>query len=345
MLCCLAALPATACRCAEQTLAEYFSAADEVFIGTLQAIVELDSQRREFRFATRGQAYKSQEDVRPYPYVSTTSSAACAVTATVGADYVVFAEADESSGASWITSCNGTRLIDTENSASGVFKDVPGRFVVSQLTALAGLEALARIARAEGSASHPDNETLQGLLDIAALSHTEHVPLFAAANGDSCAIARLSSYEQLEHREVGYEQVAAEVYAYADDADQRWYKVRLTSGAYAWLSPDAAGTYWPVDELLPRRLNYLTNGWNRMLWPSLGAGLPTRLAYSTDTPPREQPVNVISTARIGGSLWLEVEVLRSSPCESGDSRALARGWIPAYSGQGELVAWYYSRGC
>lgn len=334
-----------ACRCAERPLAGYFDAATEVFVGTLEKTVELEGQRREFVFRKHGEPYKALADVESLPTVSHVSSAACAVRAELGADYVVFAERDEASGVSWITSCNGTRLIRTGNGEAFGFEDVPARFLVSQLTALSGLEALRRTSFTEGDANQLDNVSIQGLLDVSALSHSNSVPLFTAPSDESDVAAQIESYEQTDHRESGYEVDAALVYAHSGEVDERWYKVKLASGSFAWVSPDAAGTYWPLDVLLPNRLNYLTDEWNRLVWPSLGAGLPIRLSYTGETRPDEQPARVLATQRIGGSLWLEVEVLKTGPCDAGDSRTLARGWIPAYSQSGKPVAWYYSRGC
>ncbi len=311
-------------------------------MGKLTGTEVIDDERREFHFARHGEPYKPLIDTEtPLRYISNRSSAACAVTMDVGATYIVFAEYDRDSGIGWLTSCNGTRVHQsTEGDAFG-FSDVPPRFVVSQLTALSGLDALGRSSRQVIDAGDVDNTAIVGLLDIAALSHTDNVPLFAKPDSADKPESHIRSYDDVQHRESGYEVDAALVYAIAND----WYKVKRSDGSFAWLGPDAAGTYWPLESLLPNRLNYLTDQWNRLLWPMLGAGLPSRLSYAGENRPREQPVNVLAAERIGGSLWLEVEVLKSSPCESGDSRATARGWIPAYSPQGEPVAWYYSRGC
>lgn len=56
-------------------------------------------------------------------------------------------------------------------------------------------------------------------------------------------------------------------------------------------------------------------------------------------------VNIPSATRVGGAIWLEVEVLASNPCEGQDEAVRIRGWVPAYGASGDPVAWYYSRGC
>lgn len=334
-----------ACRCAELTLAEYFDNASEVFAATLLETIDDSSGQREFLFRKHGEPFKSAPGESSVRYVSHTSSAACAVTPEAGADYVVFAELDESSGVGWITSCNGTRRLRSKDGATSEFTDVPHRFVVSQLTALSGLNALAEVSRVEGSAQDLNNTTIVGLLDVAGLTHTEDMPLFSKPSLDACVRARIQTYDQLKHRESGYEVDAALVYAISGAGLERWYKVKLADGSFAWVAPDAAGTYAPLDEVLPNRLNYLTAQWNRLVWPMPGAGLPIRVGYSGDSRPREQAANVLSAQRIGDSLWLEIGILKSSPCERDDPRTLARGWIPAYSMTGEPVAWFYSRGC
>jgi hypothetical protein len=221
------------------------------------------------------------------------------------------------------------------------FTDVPPRFVESQLAALAGVEALARVAAATPDPADPGNETLVGLLDVAAFSHAPRVPLFAGPDFAAAGLGSVSSYEELEHRESGYEVDAAVVYARVDG----WSKVRRSDGAFAWLGPDAAGTYWPLEDLLPGRLAYLTPDWNRWIWPEPGAGNPTRLTYPEGERPREQMVNLLSAERIGGAVWLEVEILASNPCEGESESVRIRGWVPAYGESGAPVAWFYSRGC
>jgi hypothetical protein len=330
------------CRCAERNLGEYYEAAHEVFIGTLIETDEHAEGQRRFVFERAGEPYKGGgEGLATLPYVSSTSSAACGVEAEPGAVYVVFAEHDPGTGVAWLTTCNGTRVLRAGDGATMGFQDVPPRFVESQLAALAGLEALGRVAAAGPDPGDPANESLVGLLDVAAFSHAPEVPLFAGPDFDETVLGSAGSYEDIEHRESGYEVDAAVIYARVEG----WSKVRRADGSFAWLAPDAAGTYWPLEELLPGRLAYLTLAWNRWIWPGAGAGNPTRLTYPVGERPREQMVNLLGATRIGGALWLEVEVLASNPCEGEPEAIRVRGWVPAYGESGDPVAWYYSRGC
>ncbi len=334
--------PADACRCAQRTLSEYYQLADEVFVGTLMQVRPFSDGTQEFRFKVHGEPYKSSQpgSVRA-PYVSHTSTASCSVAEQPGAVYVVFAEHDDEQEAAWLTSCNGTRIHRSTDGVTHGFDEVPARFVVSQLTALAGLDALQRVAAVEPTPNDPMSTSVIGLLDVSAFSHAEAVKLFIAASFESKIAAVVGRYDDLKYREASYESRAALVFALVDG----WYKVQLRNEQFAWLAPDAAGTYWPLEKLLPNRLSYLTGDWNRFVWPHIGAGIPHRLSYSGDARPREQAVNVLAAARIASSLWLEVEVISSNGCDGGPEKVLSRGWIPAYGESGSPVAWFYSRGC
>ena len=333
---------AMACRCAERTLAEYFRDADEVFVGTLVSVAPFAEGQREFSFAPAGEPYKKDNAWRGAArYVSETSSAACAVEIETGAVYVVFVDQDPESNIGRLNSCNGTRIHRRSDGSTAGFSDVPARFVLSQLAALGGLDALEQVAAAEPDPTDAKNENIVGLLDVAGFSHGGEFTLRESPDAESAGIASVDGYADLDHRESGYEVDAAVVFAEQDG----WFRVRHPNGAFGWLSPDAAGTYWPLEDLLPNRLNYLTAEWNRYVWPDLGAGIPVRLGYDGDTRPREQSANIVEARRLAGSLWLKVEVLAESPCSGRPEKVLARGWVPAYSASGTPVAWFYSRGC
>ncbi|XOV81467.1 MAG: hypothetical protein ACFHXK_11330 [bacterium] len=333
---------ALACRCAQQTLAQYYDNADEVFIGTLKQTQPLDEQQVQFRFERIGPAYKqASEDTVRLPYISYRSSAACAVAAQPGAVYVVFAQRNENSGFARINSCNGTRIHRSIEGARSGFEDVPENHVVSQLTALAGLDALRRISAVEPVVNDVNSTRVVGMLDVAGFSHTDELPVFARPGRLDSVQGVITGYGDVQHRESGYEVDAALVYAVVDG----WYRIQLQNQQFAWLAPDAAGTFWPLDELLVNRLTYFVSDWNRLVWPGIGAGIPQWLSYTGEQPPREQAVKIISSQRIAHSLWFEVEVLQHNECEGKPEKVMARGWVPAYTEAGEPAAWFYSRGC
>lgn len=338
----LAANTAQACRCAERPFAEYFAAADTVFVATLNSTTAIADGQREFRFSLQGEPYKFGSAIdREASYVSHTSSAACAVEVDIGATYIVFADYDEQSNVGWLTSCNGTRIHRRSDGTTLGFSDVPDRFVLSQLAALGGLDVLQKIAAVEPKAGNPDGEALLGLIDVSVFAHGGSADVYPQADESSEHRSKAQGYEDLAHRESGYEVDAAEVFARVDG----WHKVRLSSGKFGWLAPESAGSYWPLEELLPNRLNYLTANWDRYVWPNIGAGIPIRVPYAAKARPREQPAKITGAQRIADSLWLQVEVLAESPCSGNPETIVAGGWIPAYGRHGEPVAWFYSRGC
>jgi len=181
---------------------------------------------------------------------------------------------------------------------------------------------------------------------------TSQLPYVSNKSTAACAVAvapgeidadavMIGSYDDLQHRESGYEVDAALVYAVIAG----WHKVQLQEGGFGWLAPDAAGTYWPLETLLPNRLTYFAADWNRLIWPDIGGGVPRRVSFKGEQPPREQAVKIISSQRLAQSLWFEVEVLQDNACEGKSEKILANGWVPAYTELGEPVVWFYSRGC
>jgi hypothetical protein len=48
---------------------------------------------------------------------------------------------------------------------------------------------------------------------------------------------------------------------------------------------------------------------------------------------------------VGEELWLLVVLVNGSICGSGDRSVLSAGWVPAFSPEGSLTVWTYSRGC
>lgn len=347
---------AKACRCEQRTLAEYFAAADEVFIAQLTSTT-IDGDRSILTFDSDTSRLKASKKPQ-LPFASYRSSATCGVEIELGATYVVFAEHDVASRVAWLSSCNGSRVhLPNEGEARG-FEDVPARFVASQLNGLAGLDILRRVSEHEPRPDDPTNERLVGLLDIPSLAQGGQVALRSKPIDTAEVIATVSSMEDLDHRENGYEIDAAVVFAVVDG----WYKLRLADGTFAWQSTSSAtatptaaaptaaaptAVYSPMDELPIRRLTYLNEHWDGWVWPGMGAGLPNRRpAYDATTTSRAQfPVHILESSRIGSSLWFRVELLKASPCDGGESTVVLSGWIPAYGASGEPAVWFYSRGC
>jgi hypothetical protein len=67
---------------------------------------------------------------------------------------------------------------------------------------------------------------------------------------------------------------------------------------------------------------------------------------ATDAWGQDNPdVRTLGTRRIGGVLWVEIEVLNHSFCTGQTPVVLERGWIPAHASSGAVNIWYASRGC
>ncbi len=142
----------------------------------------------------------------------------------------------------------------------------------------------------------------------------------------------------LETREHGYEESSAAVYG----VDERWLLVGLRDSGRAWLRRDL-GEFLPLEPLLRERLTYLTDVWDgtlRFAPDSAAAPQPLpRPTRSGDGP----PVRLLGTRMVNGALWLEIEVV-DQVCEGPEPRAVAKGWIRAWSDAAPTV-WFYSRGC
>jgi len=344
---CIIAAPADACRCPQRNLAEYFEAAREVVTAKLISSSRVDEPppRLALQFELLAPAYKSSRRLsvggRTH-YTTSAASAACGIQPEEGAVYVLFAYPGSDGGPHrmQVDSCSGSRvLLATDSRDPAGFQDVPARFVAQQLNALGGLEVLRRIADAQPTADDPQNDRLVGLLDVSGFSHAGHALLLARPERGARQMARLGGYDGLAAREVGYETPAAVVYARVDG----WYRLRTAEGEYGWLPPEFAGTFFSYADLPVGRLAYLPLPWHGFLWPSPGAGLPVRVIPPQDQ--REQPVEVLESARVGGALWFRIRLLRNSPCEDGSAEQGNGGWIPAYRDDGAPAAWFYARGC
>lgn len=342
----LLSLPATsyACRCAPQTLSDYFAGADYVAMARLLSFEDSDDQRL-LEFELLAEPYKggSGDDVMTVQLATAISTASCGVQPDINAVYVVFAHADDATpGHLRIDSCSGTRVhISTQLDEPVGFEDVPARFVAGQLNALAGMDVLREVSRNAPQSSDADNTALLGLLDLKALAHGGSTPLFAMPDKESPVVAEVQAWSDIQYREVGYEVPAASVFAQVPG----WYLLETSGGQRGWAAGADAGTWFPYAELPLKRLAYLTSGWSGLLWPGAGAGLPMRFDRRQFDDRQEYPVNVLEHMDIGGMPWFRVQVLEDDPCSSGSDKVRGTGWVPGYDRDGAVGVWFYSRGC
>jgi hypothetical protein len=149
----------------------------------------------------------------------------------------------------------------------------------------------------------------------------------------------LPQFETLEH---AYEERAVAVYGIRGP----WYLVGRPGGGRSWLDARVTGRFFPLDELLVDRLNYLTTAWDRSVRATPGLNAPAQQLALPAGSGEEVPADVLESRRAGGTLWLRVSVLGKSPCDGGQAPpVLATGWIPAWGAGGKPAAWFFSRGC
>ena len=330
------------CRCPERTLGEYYRGAEEVLLLRIDSVHSRDGGDTVLRGVVveapwkvaAGSVAALDETVS---YTTAGSSAACGVRAEPGDVLVIFALPDAAGdGLLRVDSCSGTRVYRTATGELQGFHDVPGRFVVRQLDAASGMDALA------GAASVVDGsvDAMVGLLDLEPLAHGGNVPILAEPREGAAVLTTVDDHPQVESREVGYEVPAAVVF----ERREGWSRVRLSDGRGGWISPESSGTWFPYAELPIRRLAYLTPSWSGHVWPEVGAGIPWRSALRSTTA-EEVSVEVLESMVLGGVPWFRVHVLAESPCEGGDPRTILSGWVSGYGADGEHTVWYYSRGC
>lgn len=336
-----AAHAAEACRCAPPRLEESFANAEVVLLGKLESVAPRGDELA-LRFVATTPAWRPAIRDTAITCLTAASTASCGIEPRPGATYLLFASRDDAADALRVHACDGTRVWSAGDEAPPPdFADVPARFVVQQLDALAGMDVLRAVAAHAPDAADPANDVLVGLLDLPALAHGGDVSVRDAPRADAARHATVRSYDDLASREVDYEVAAAVVLARVDG----WSRVRLADGRAGWVAPGDAGTWFPYAELPVNRLAYLNGHWSGFVWPDPGAGLPARSGRKDPAGREEYTVDVHESTLVGGLPWFRVSLLAEDPCEGGSDRAELTGWVPAYGADGEPTVWFWSRGC
>jgi hypothetical protein len=145
------------------------------------------------------------------------------------------------------------------------------------------------------------------------------------------------THNKLPTEEYDYEAPGAVVLEQRGD----WFRVRLSDGS-AWLRASGKSEFYPLQRLFTNSPTHLTDGFDRRLAASPGGTLSIR----SDSVLAGQSVNVLDFRDVAGRLWVRVEVMSWSLCESVETpTVLARGWVPAHAASGKPVVWFSSRGC
>ena len=358
----LIAAPAAACRCVPQSLEHYFGAAEVVFLGRVTSTrsVELGAPYVEAAFTFVEEPYKGRPE-KAAAFVTPASSATCGVPVTTGRIYLVFASRlhGDAPALSFDT-CNGTRLFDAASGEAPVgFVDTP---VDKVLLRLEGLRVGAAVQDPQANPHGPrlpkpgdGGAEMIGLVELPSILNldepgadsppprrpTQPLVVYAHPEEQATVLARIGFPRDVVTREYDYERKAAVVRA----RQPGWYRIALAGERDGWLRERDAGPFRPVAELLVNRLNYLTEHWDGWVWPEPGAGHAVKSELKQAAGRQEYPANVLATQDLAGTLWLQVEILSGSRCEGDTPQVRASGWIPAYSPDGRLTAWFYSRGC
>ena len=153
------------------------------------------------------------------------------------------------------------------------------------------------------------------------------VPVYVAPEAGATKLGEPVDLREFEFKEYTYESAAAVVYA----KKPGWYQIGMTDGTRPWITDGLA---------------YLNSHWDRKIWesPTSYKGWNSRLKPVRGTK-GEISADILEYKLLGESLWLKIETYHQSGCERSARRVVDRGWIPAYSKDGDLVADYYSRGC
>lgn len=144
-----------------------------------------------------------------------------------------------------------------------------------------------------------------------------------------------ASVGALPTEEFDYEAPAALVL----EAQNRWFRVRLSDGA-AWVKASEDNEYYPLEVVLSDRPTYVTEASEPALLDR-AAGVDVVAMVSPGDSAR-----VVDFVKIDAQLWLLVDVLSHSVCESADDpRVLSQGWLRAHGPSGQPSIWFYARGC
>jgi hypothetical protein len=161
------------------------------------------------------------------------------------------------------------------------------------------------------------------------------VRIYTRPDYDSKMLVDIDWPQAIDDAEYGSEQTGALVYGRA-----RGYFLIRTSRGVGWLSPGDAGSFHSLETLIAGDLTYLTEAWDGFVSASPGSADRRRVV------PRESDVRVKRQRTVNGKLWLEIEVISHSICESTEPPTIkARGWIKAHDATGTPTVWFPSRGC
>ena len=288
-------------------------------------------------------------------FVTGATSAECGLEVEMGRAHLIFAARDDvDSSVLRFDTCNGSRVLGAQSPAGATgFLDVPREKVLARLNVLRAHQAITAPEQTSGGPRLPApgdaHAELIGLIELPSVLSTgdSAAPPPAAAvvvrsqpRAEAAIVAEIRSRRDLITREHSYEARSAVV----RERRGGWFRVAIDDRKSGWIDGRDGGPFHPIPDLLINRLCYLNDHWDGWVWPEPGAGYPIDVGKHPEGR-SEFPVRVIGTQDLAGTLWLQVELLTHSPCEGDEPKVQAGGWVPAYTPEGKLTAWFYSRGC
>jgi len=163
--------------------------------------------------------------------------------------------------------------------------------------------------------------------------------LYTRPDSERKVAARISSPTTVDDAEYGYEEAGALVYG-----RKNGYFLIRTSRGVGWVSPDNVGEFHSFETLIKNGLAYLTDAWDGFVSASPASANRTRVTQRR--PYGYEDVRVKGLQNVAGKLWVEVEVISHSICESNQAPTLkGNGWVLAHDKSGAPTVWFASRGC
>jgi hypothetical protein len=97
--------------------------------------------------------------------------------------------------------------------------------------------------------------------------------------------------------------------------------------------------------LQPDNLAYLDQDWEGRIFTEPGGRRFTISALKGTMGREEYPVTVHEVREVANGYWILVSLYRVSPCSDPNAVPVHRGWVPAFSTAGRLVAGTWPGGC
>ena len=209
---------------------------------------------------------------------------------------------------------------------------------------------------------HTQSEPFIGVVEVPAVggvsesdARVERRPVALRSKPTSKApVARMLAggtvLEYVEHR---YEEMAALVYERRDG----WYRVGYLDGerGSAWLSPEDAGRFTTLYDLLQDRMHHMTETWDRRLYRRPGVGDDYQVVEEEKGHARRSgwtghhmDAELVKLSKVGKDRWAMVVILREGErCTTahGLEAVVAAGWVPVFGATGKPNIWFYARGC